>query len=66
MKVRLRHIKGKNLTALEKILEQLKFAFVITNVNFVNGYWYIHFLVQSQVQDVRSDFQVSTATNKLS
>jgi hypothetical protein len=49
--IKLRHISGNNLPALEKALEELslKQSVMIHSINSTGGQWFIHFvLVESE------------------
>lgn len=48
--IKLRHIVGANLKALEAQLEKIQNSIIITAINNVGGNWFIHFLVQDTLR----------------
>jgi hypothetical protein len=65
--VRLQHIIGPNLKQLEKILEEVKSSILVLGVNNVGGQWYIHFLVQKDLDnkiEIKKEISFGTKTLK--
>ena len=47
--IKLRHISGENLSALEKAIEEisLKQSVMIHSITSRNGHWFIHFVLSN-------------------
>ena len=62
MQTRLRHFKHKYLKAIEDMLGRLQVPHVVLSANFVEGLWYVHFLLQKDDESQNVTVEIAEKT----